>query len=64
MTLHAENAVIRRDAGLRRVERLILDYWAELSNVRRYGSRKEAAALQAALRDLIDVRRTLQGRMP
>jgi hypothetical protein len=61
-TLLAERAIVRHDAGLRRIETLILDYWAELVNARRSRPRAEATMIEAALRDLIDVRRTLQGR--
>ena len=53
---------VRHERALHRTETLIRDYWGELHTARVTRPRPEALAIEQALRDLLDVRRELQGR--
>lgn len=53
---------VRHERALHRTETLIRDYWQEMQAARVTRTRSVALAIEQALRDLLDVRRELQGR--
>lgn len=54
--------VIRAQRAQVQVDSLIPSVWRDLNDARTYGTRDRADAVKQELRDLIAVRRALQGR--